>query len=253
MRVFLHSCLALLLQIPLSLVLAEEDAAEEDEELDLSDLDEEEPAGAAGAPVEDFDKDMPEDHRESRMKACFVGTAARLQNGREAVEQIATQIMASNPALQSKEQAVNSIFFTWMMTCYFNIADADVASTLSGNPPTSLGENSLYEPRPDMPQTPQTASKRQWSLLEKVLGDQQKGMDAKQKQQQQQQQPRPTPGATPEAPAESGPAQVLGGILILGGVFGVLAVITMLLIKKDQEAEGKGKQKKEKKEKKKKA
>lgn len=274
MRVVLSSFLVLLLQrlsflhsfASLPVVVAEEDAPKEgkddDEDLDLDldeDLDLEEgdmsaDGASSAADVEDFDKDMPEADRTVRMKACFTVTVARLQSASTGIDQLVQQVMQQKPGTQ-KEQAVNLILFNWMMTCYFNI-EPDQVKTLSESaageavPKELVQGETLFSPQMDKPQTPQTASKIQWSLLEGVLQEHSKTQQEAQKKAKKSQTPGSSPGGqqASEEPAEPFFNKMLKVALPFTLIFGVLGLGTMMLMKKEKEAKGK----KEKKEKKKK-
>lgn len=259
-------CLLLLQSLAtLPVVVAEEPASkgsdEEDLDLDLDDdgdLEGDDADGAAGAaaPVEDFDKDMPEADRTTRMKACFAVTVARLQSASVGIEELAQQVIQQKPGT-TKDQALNLILFNWMMTCYFNI-EPPVVKTLadsvaSGSPvPAELSQaESLFAPQMDKPQTPQTASKAQWSLLETVLQEQSKAQQEKVKQSRQQQSPGSPPGSQP-APAESTDSSFTKTLKVLVPftfIFGVLGLGTMMLVKKDTEAKVKKEKKSDKKKK----
>lgn len=248
----------------LPVVFAEEPAPkegsdDEDLELDLDDdgdLDADDADGASAAgPVEDFDKDMAEADRTVRMKACFTVTVARLQSAAAGIEELVQQVIQQKPGT-TKDQAVNLILFNWMMTCYFNI-EPPVVKTLSdavaagATVPAELVQgDSLFAPQMDKPQTPQTASKAQWSLLESVLQEQSKAQQEKQKQARQQQQGS-SPGSQP-APVESTESSFTKALKVLVPftiIFGVLGLGTMMLVKKDNEAKVKKEKKSDKKKK----
>mmetsp|Transcript_39222 Transcript_39222/g.73145 ORF Transcript_39222/g.73145 Transcript_39222/m.73145 type:complete len:261 (+) Transcript_39222:67-849(+) len=230
-------------------------AKEEDADLDLEDLEndddeddlEAEGLGDGGELEEDFDKDMPEEDRTMRMKICLAGAMARLHSNQEMVGQLAAQL-AERGGL-SKEQAMNSIFYTWMITCYKNIPDADAKAAASGDS-SVLKDAQLYEP-------PTRASTRQWNLLESVLKEHmQMQQDAMQKQEQQKAQSQSRPSGGQQAPQEApspGGGSKLYMLLALGLVFGVIALAIMLLQQKERNERNEREKKKDKKASKKKA
>merc|ERR1712190_3714 len=93
---------------------------------DIDDIDEGDSAGGAGPgagpPVDDFDLGMPEEDRKKQMNACFIHTVTRMQSNREEVERTVQEIVQSQQSQQlTQQQAINSLMFSWMMTCYMNI------------------------------------------------------------------------------------------------------------------------------------
>lgn len=129
---------------------------------------------ASEPPVEDFDQNMPMDQRLQRMRACLMYTSVRMQTMREEVDEIVRQIQEMRQS--SKEQAISSIVFTWMMTCYMNI-DADAVENL--DPEREVPAEIFASNREGAPQQVSQASRKQWQLLESVLAEvqQQRNME----------------------------------------------------------------------------
>eukprot|EP00931_Biecheleriopsis_adriatica_P076477 TRINITY_DN50174_c0_g1_i1.p1 TRINITY_DN50174_c0_g1~~TRINITY_DN50174_c0_g1_i1.p1 ORF type:complete len:255 (+),score=70.43 TRINITY_DN50174_c0_g1_i1:91-855(+) len=232
------SCLLLL--TPLTLVpIAAGEEQDEDLDLDLEDLETDDDDGEepdpdpafGGAPVEDFDLDMPEPQRVRRMQTCLTALQFRMQKQPELLTQFADQLVQSRPEI-GKEQAMNSVFFTWLMSCYMKVTDADLNEFSSSK---SMDEK-VFEPSSDMPQTPQTASKRQWELLEAVMKEQQQFLEQKQQQRAQQQQQPGKQAPPPTEEVSSGPGSKLFSVLALAGVFGALGIATMFLVSKEKAA-----------------
>mmetsp|Transcript_76990 Transcript_76990/g.106958 ORF Transcript_76990/g.106958 Transcript_76990/m.106958 type:complete len:263 (+) Transcript_76990:93-881(+) len=262
MRGLSVACLVLLAQLALS-ASPETNAAEtakgvaDDADLDLDDLenddeddlDEVDGASAGEPEADDFDKDMPEEDRTMRMKICLAGAMARLHTHSEEVSQLAAQLAERG---LNKQQAMNSIFYTWMITCYVKIPDADAKAAADGNSDV-LKDAQLYEP-------PAKASNRQWSLLETVLKEhvemQQEALkkqEEKKKAQSQSQQSRNAGQMPQEPPAPGGSGSKLCMLVALGFIFGVIGLGIMLLMQKERSERNEKDRKKDKKASKKKA
>jgi len=241
---------------PVTCEVAENSGAQEDiAELDLgsldSDDDEEDDGGETAEPEPvDFDQDMPEELRLTRMNVCLAGASARMQSNAEAVSGLAAQLVEQRPGM-SMEQATNSVFFTWMMTCYMNIDDEDAKSAGEGNAEV-LKDINLYEPNAKNKRNAQSASKRQWDFLVGVVKEHMGKMDgarkAKEKGQSQQGSGQRPQVQEPPAPASGSKAS----ILLLVVVFGIIGVVIIFLMRKEKEdREEKERKKSSKKEKKK--
>jgi len=128
-----------------------------------------EPGGPAdGGQVVDFDASMPEDTRRQRMTVCFALTQSRAQSNAEALE-ATIQEMATRHKLAPNE-AANAIVVNWMMSCYMNIDDLQVADAIAGSLPSMQDDTALFsDVRDDRPQKAHQASPRQWKLLQDVL------------------------------------------------------------------------------------
>ncbi|CAE7472456.1 Mettl7b [Symbiodinium natans] len=226
--------------------------AADDADLDLDDLEgdddeddlEVDGASEGGEPeADDFDKDMPEEDRTMRMKICLAGAMARLHTHSEEVSQLAAQLAERG---LNKQQAMNSIFYTWMITCYVKIPDADAKAAADGNSDV-LKDAQLYEP-------PAKASNRQWALLETVLKEhvekQQEAMKKQEQQKAQGQSQQSRPGAG-QAPQEEHPSPGSGSklymLLALGFIFGIIGLGIMLLMQKEQSERNERDRKKDKK------
>ena len=230
---------------PVLCEVAEDSSAQADlGDLDLGDLDsdddeeeDDEPAGDSAEPV-DFDQDMPEAQRLMRMKVCLAGASARLHSNAEAVSKLAQQLVESRPGI-SLDQATNSVFFTWMMTCYINIADADAEAAAQGNADV-LKDVRLYEPNPESPPVAQTASRRQWNFLIDVVKEHMSQQDAALKAQDRKdrQKSQSDSGAGQPPPVQEPPVPSSGSkasILLLALVFGIIGLGTMFLMRKEKE------------------
>eukprot|EP00435_Cladocopium_sp_Y103_P066233 s246_g28.t1 len=241
---------------PVTCEVAENSGAQDDiDELDLgsldSDDDEEDDVGESAEPV-DFDQDMPEELRLIRMQVCLAGATARMQSNAEAVSGLAAQLVDQRPGM-SMEQATNSVFFTWMMTCYMNINDEDAKSAGEGNAEV-LKDINLYEPSAENQHTAQSASKRQWDFLVQVVKEHMGKIDAARKAQDRKGQSEPQ-GSGQRPQVQEPPAPASGSkasILLLVVVFGIIGVVTMFLMRKEKEdREEKERKKSSKKDKKK--
>ncbi|OLP89702.1 Methyltransferase-like protein 7B [Symbiodinium microadriaticum] len=106
------------------------DDLENDDEDDLDEVD----GASAGEPeADDFDKDMPEEDRTMRMKICLAGAMARLHTHSEEVSQLAAQLAERG---LNKQQAMNSIFYTWMITMAA-VQETEKRDSESARPPGS--------------------------------------------------------------------------------------------------------------------
>eukprot|EP00928_Gymnodinium_smaydae_P100348 TRINITY_DN9823_c1_g1_i1.p1 TRINITY_DN9823_c1_g1~~TRINITY_DN9823_c1_g1_i1.p1 ORF type:complete len:284 (+),score=106.11 TRINITY_DN9823_c1_g1_i1:184-1035(+) len=181
MRVLVCAALGLCLLLgPVEVAQAAEEAEDdfdipEDDEFD-ADL----PEGAAGAggdgppaggpPVDDVDESYSEEKRQNYMSACYSLTMTLVVKRRELLEAKLDEI--TKQAGMSREQAANSVVFSWMMQCYLNMDDSRMPG--SGAAITEEVAAAALAPRPDVEQQVQSASKRQWSLLESVAIERQK-------------------------------------------------------------------------------
>lgn len=245
-----------------------------DDDLDLEDLEDESAApgegvGPDGSPVEDFDLGMPEEDRKKRMSACYVHTINRAQHRRTELQQTAEQVVKQHGGPEmTPDKAINSIVFSWMMSCYMNIDASGMKEAIVGKAPTQELEQELFAPREDRPQQVPQASRRQWSLLEQVLTEMTKEQAEQQKQQQQQQKssssssgrtgaggaPAPQPpaytGGGPLLSGLSGQSQAIYVLVVFGVIFGVSILGVMRLMKSEQEGRSSKNRKAEKAEKK---
>ncbi|CAJ1344503.1 unnamed protein product [Effrenium voratum] len=254
MQVLCRACALLVL----GLLCEAQDAAPQSQEaktdlddLDLGDLDaddEDEGEEAGGAPAEDFDKDMPEEDRSLRMKVCLGGAMQRLHSNAEAVSKLASQLVEQQPGM-SKDQATNSIFFTWMMTCYMNIPE----ETVKSGDADSLKDARLFEPNPAAAQSSQSASRKQWALLEDVLKEHMEKQQEMLKSRQAEGQKQKESSGQSQPPVQEPPAggSKLYMLLALGFIFGIMGLGTMLLVQKEKQEKEEKEKKKDKKAKKK--
>jgi hypothetical protein len=161
-----------------------------DADLDLDDdldLEDEEPGqaaggqpqmgGAQGEPAEDFDLGMPEEDRKKRMGACFQYTVSRAQGKQELMQQTVQEMSQTHG--MTPEKAMNAMVFTWMMQCYMNIDESQVAEASRHAPGTpvaireELDQELFNQQQSQQKQNVQTASPRQWKLLEAILTEHQ--------------------------------------------------------------------------------
>jgi len=192
-------------------------------------------------PVDDFDEDISEGERKKRMISCFTHTTNRAKSRREEVTKVVGEMTQQHQMTQ--QQALNSVFFSWMMTCYMNI-DADMPEAKEESAMDEHTEQHLFSV-PQGPQSVQKASKRQWSLLESVLVEQQATGDPRLNQGgggASQQQARRAPAEPPP-----GGANYLYLLGVLGVFFGVCALLVMKLKSYETSNEKVKKEKKDKK------
>lgn len=164
---------------------AEDLDADVDADLDLDNLEDEfdpdtdlddEEVGVdgvqGGPPVDDFDLGLADTDKKFRMKSCFGFTVARAQANRDKIDEM-TQGLAAQRQI-STEQAVNSILFSWAMTCYLNSEEPQLKQVTASMSTDGGGWSEDYEPlvfqqRPDRAQQVQSASEKQWKLLESIV------------------------------------------------------------------------------------
>lgn len=240
----------------LAAVLCSRAAAEDDAEDDLDDedFDAELPSEEAPEPVEDFDLGLSESQQKVKMNACFMMTLRRLQERRSQVQDMVKDIVAQRQI--KEDQAINSILMSWVMTCYLNIED-ELASTYSASTPfTEELEQASFSQKPERPQQLHQASKRQWSLLEKVaLEVQEQNKDQRQQQQQKSSSQGAGSQSKPAGPGVNlpGSGMTTGGqtmyvMIVFVVLFGGAALVVTKLLGSETSSKGK----KEKVEKKKK-
>jgi len=243
--------------LPLAVVRAQEPESDLGDLEELEDDTEEASAEEAQASVEDFDLGMPEAEQNLRMSACFALTMNRVKANKEQVATMAKEI-ASQQETMTAEQAMNSILFSWMMTCYMNIETSEVDQVSSGSQLESATEDSIFSMREGKTQTAQTASKRQWKRLEGVISEHMDGQKENKKQQQQQQsssgrrteETRKGSGYDVPGAGMSGSTQALYILAVFGGIFGLGGLAVMRLSKSGEEGSSKKSAKADKKKKK---
>lgn len=209
---------------------AAEDATAEAPLTDLDDFDDddeqegdEDAAGAAGgaalAQVEDVDSGR-------RMKACFLYTMRRAKVKGTKLQENVQEMMTTQKEPTTPEQALNTIIFSWMMTCFMNIDEKNMKTAYTADTLDEAVEQEVFIPKSEDAQEAlsspaaksleagdgylvkemidaskslstfvtqhgmgelTTDSRRQWEKLEKVLlQDTQKKGKMPQQQQQQQ-------------------------------------------------------------------
>lgn len=154
------------------------DDLEDDEAPELGGDDEQSQSAMGGQEmVEDFDLGMPEEDQKAQMNACFFHTMNRVRARRDQLEATVKEMTANQQSQMSPEQALNTLIFSWMMSCYMNIDAAGMKQASSGQSASPELEQDLFSQRTDRPQQVHQASRRQWQLLESVLMEQQKQQD----------------------------------------------------------------------------
>lgn len=241
------ACLALLLAV---LGAADGDAAGDEaakggesgadsDDFDFDDLDSEEGGQEAGgeaqpmqdeaSAVEDFDLGMPEEDRKQRMNSCFYYTMNRVRTRGEQLQATLKEAMSQQPQL-SQEQILNTMVFTWMMTCYMNIDSDGIRQATQTQQLTQELEVALFSEREDTPQQIRQASRRQWQLIEETLMERQQEQKQQQQQQHQDSPKKKSSGAKLPLTGMSGQSQVLYILVVFGVVFGLGAIVTYRLI-----------------------
>jgi len=243
----------------------DDDAEADDGDLDLEDLDDDS-AAPAEEKVEDFDLGMPEEDRKKRMSACYIHMMNRVQHRRTELQQTVEQLMKEHGHREdfTQDKAVNSIAFSWMMSCYMNVDATGMREAILGKAASQELEQELFTPQQDRQQVP-TASQRQWELLQQVLADSEKDRQQQQKTQQQQQKSSsgqsggsttPPPqqagymGGGPLLSGLSGQSQAIYILVVFGAIFGAGILGVMRLMKSEEEGRSSKNKKAEKAEKK---
>lgn len=235
---------------------AEEPAAksapsvDEDVDLDLDGPDDEDldfdaddaVEGEAKPPVEDFDKDMPEAEQKTRMRACFAHSMKRVQSSQEKIQETVKQ-MLEMPKM-TREQAVNTIVFSWMMSCYINIGEEGVTAAGDGQELSQEEEAAVFA-QGGGKQNLNEVSRRQWQLLESVIMEQQeKNPPPKQQSTQSSQSSsyQRTPGGqeAPQQPPKVPPSQfgITYVLLIFVVIFGIIGLAVRYLMQNTQGGSG---------------
>lgn len=225
----------MLLWLALLGVLVAIAAAEEGEEIDLDDLDdsdmaEDEQGGTPPGPVEDFDKDMPQEVRMRRMQVCLHFTVARFGVYKEQVAQAVRDIVANQET--SEEQAVNSLLVSWMMMCYINLDDGVVKEAERAGALTTEQDLALFTPAKEG-QTPATASQRQWELLEEAVM-----IEKKRKEMEPRSRGDPD-GGPAETLAVGGTNSLVYVILVFSVIFGLGTLALLWLMRSEETAKTK--------------
>lgn len=222
----------------------EDPDVEGDDDLDDDSFD----ATPEASAVEDFDLTMPEEDRRKQMEACFGFATARVEMRSEELQAAVKENMERHSV--SLEQAINSIVFSWMMSCYMNINPEDIRE--AGKPISEAEEARLFTPNPKKTQQVHQASQRQWELLQSVLMDQTKKKQEEQKEQRKaQQKSSAIPEATPPIQMASGPPSQTGWLYVLvvfGMLFGLGALGVARLVKSEKDEANARQKKKEEKE-----
>lgn len=239
-----------LIVLRLSAILADYDAPSpsgdsDDDDLDLEPEEDFEDGGrdpmGGMPPVEDFDLELSEDDKTTRMGTCFSYTIGRMQARRDMMMETAKQIMEQHGV--HDQQAVTAVLSNWMMACYMNIesAEIDEASGTKFGAPIEVAANreeEMFGMSPSAKQTAPQASQRQWSLLQTILKEHSRNVPQNDPspQQQQQQQQRQESGDT-QSPR--GQPQLLGsgmdtgtGFLYMTLVFTVLFGVGTIVVLK---------------------
>jgi len=213
-------------------VAAATDPDGSDLDLDEDDLDdfedESEDSAGRGAAMEDFDLEMPEEQRKTRMRACYAHTVHRAQTYQDQLQAAIQQMVEANSGQQrTQDQAANSVIFSWMITCYMNINDHGIKAAVAGTPLQPEVEQDIFSHHPEKRQQANQASQRQWQLLELVLMEQQSAQ-----QQRQGMDPRTGPGAPGVAGSSmTGQSQMLYILVVFGIIFGVGAIVVLRLMR----------------------
>merc|ERR1719343_22381 len=153
------------------------------------------------------------------------------------------QIQEQRPDL-SEDKAVNTILFTWVMSCYMNAADESEIKAAITDSLTREQQDVLFSPAPveGRTQSLKQASVAQWQLMESAVKKFQESNAQKQKQQQQQQQQQqkssdsqsyqsdPRASAAPPVPAQN----PLVAVAALFGVFFIIGFAASKLIKNEE-------------------
>lgn len=218
---------------------AGDDLDDEFADLDLDDDDSSlDDASIAEKPpeVDDFDLGMPAEDQKKRMGACFSYTLGRVHGKQEMIQE-SVKDMESTHGMK-RDQAMNALVFTWMMSCYMNIepeAEKKAVALPAGQPiPLEDPEDEeLFSQQTTKPQSVAQASKRQWALLEGVLKENEKNV---QKQKQKSQSGAGRPGQAPQAPAAE-PTSMLYLLVAFGAIFGTVGLVVAYLAKKDKDRE----------------
>lgn len=204
------------------------------DDLDLDDLDDNGDTSVE-EPVEDFDLTLPPEDQKKRMRACMTHTMNHARARREQLDEVATQMAKGAGGAQkgmSKDQAINTLIFSWMMSCYMNIDSSTMQQATLGSILDEETETQLFAQRTDRAQQVHQASQRQWKLLESVLMEQSETQKKEAKEAQQQQQQRqeqsgnlpPTGQPAPLGSSMSGSSQALYVFCVFGVIFGLGAI-----------------------------
>jgi len=195
------------------------------------------PMGGGPPEVEDFDLELTEDDRSTRMGTCFSYTMGRIQARREMVSQTAKEIMEMHNI--QEQQAITTLLSNWMMACYMNIADEELDQAIGtpfGSPIETPAdkEEELFGQSPSARQTVRQASERQWRLLGVTLKENQQHF------QQQQQQQRGSPRGPPPAGLPGSSMDTGTGFIYMVAVFVVLFGLgTLVVLKLNTKENGK--------------
>eukprot|EP00930_Biecheleria_cincta_P007292 TRINITY_DN108497_c0_g1_i1.p1 TRINITY_DN108497_c0_g1~~TRINITY_DN108497_c0_g1_i1.p1 ORF type:complete len:176 (-),score=37.18 TRINITY_DN108497_c0_g1_i1:194-688(-) len=116
---------------------------------------------------EDFDADMTEDARTVRMKSCHSITLSIVKGTSNNIEKMA-KVYETKMGL-TKEEAINHVILTRVMTCYMNIEQSEQDNFMAGGQMSSTNLQDIFGSSRKVPQKPNAASERQWSLLTAVV------------------------------------------------------------------------------------
>jgi len=242
------SLLALLFALAIFGTARSEGEDADDGDLDLEDLEDSSAPEGEGQAVEDFDLGMPEEDRKKRMSACYTHMVNRVQHRRTELQQTVEQLMKDHGDKEdfTQDKAINSIVFSWMMSCYMNIDATGMKEAITGKMPSQELEGELFNPKTGRQQVPQ-ASQRQWQMLQQVLTESAESQ-AKQQRQSSSSAGRSSSGSTTPPPQQpsysgggpllsnlSGQSQAIYVLAVFGTIFGIAALGVMRLMRSEQE------------------
>lgn len=87
---------------------------------------------------------------QDRMKACFLYTFRRARHNRKLLEETVENLHNTEENREKEvdqEQFVNTVLFSWMMTCFMNVNKEEIASSNTAEPLTDELETNVFIPR----------------------------------------------------------------------------------------------------------
>lgn len=178
---------------------AEEAEASDDDEGDFGfdengeSFDRETSPGGGAEEAPDFDEGLPEAERAARLRACVLLASNRLREpeGKEAARHIMNTFVEERGV--ETDQAKELLLYSWIMTCYMNSDESTVAKAVV--PYSQDIEREVFSQRPDRKRQAQTASTRQWQLLQSTLLADEEELRRQERRQQRPEQRQTSGGA----------------------------------------------------------